>query len=110
MSKSAIRVFVFAIYLFVLGLNLLVAPNFLLTLFGLHATGAVWIRVFSMLVMILGVYYMQAAKYEFKVFFRATIYGRTTVLVFLLRSWYSCITRSNSFWGDRYHWSDMDGL
>jgi len=41
MSKSAASVFVFAIYLFVLGTVLLVLPNLLLSLFGIPETGEV---------------------------------------------------------------------
>ena len=84
MSKSATSVFVFALYLFVLGVTLLVVPNILLGLFGIPATADVWIRVVGMLVTILGYYYLQAARTGFKAFFRATIYGRTSVLLFFI--------------------------
>ena len=45
MSRAARSVFVFAIYLFVLGLWLLLVPNTLLRLFGMPDAQDVWIRV-----------------------------------------------------------------
>ena len=84
MSKSATSVFVFALYLFVIGLTLLVVPNLLLGLFGIPETGEVWIRVVGTVVTILGYYYLQAARNELTAFFRATVYGRTAVLVFFI--------------------------
>ena len=84
MSKSANSVSVFALYLFVLGLTLLVVPNLLLSLFSIPETGEVWIRVVGMLVAILSYYYLQAARNELKAFFRATVFGRSSVLVFFI--------------------------
>jgi hypothetical protein len=84
MSKSAVSMFVFSIYLFVLGVVLLVVPNVLLSLFGFTETSEVWIRVVGMLVFFLGFYYNRAARYELKSFFRWTVYGRCGVLVFFI--------------------------
>jgi uncharacterized membrane protein len=84
MSKSARSLFVFSIYLFVLGIVLLVIPNVLLNLLALPETNEVWIRVVGMLVFILGFYYFQAAKSEIKKFFQWTVYGRTAVLIFFI--------------------------
>lgn len=82
MSKSARSVFVFGLYLVVLGIVLLVAPNILLGLFFLPLTTDVWIRVAGMLLIFLGFYYTQAARNEMTEFFRWTIYVRSTVIVF----------------------------
>ena len=84
MSKSARSLFVFSIYLFVLGMILLVIPNVLLTLFGLPKTNEVWIRVVGMLVFILGFYYFSASKNEIKSFLQWTVYARTSVLFFFV--------------------------
>jgi len=84
MSKSALSLFVFSIYLFVLGIILIVIPNVLLKLFALPETNEVWIRVVGMLVFILGFYYFLASKSEIKKFFQWTVYGRTAVLVFFV--------------------------
>jgi hypothetical protein len=66
----------------VLGLVLLVAPNFLLGLFFLPGTNEVWVRVVGMLVLFLGFYYFQTARKEMTDFFRWTVYLRSTVIVF----------------------------
>ncbi len=84
MTKSARSVFVFAIYLYLLGAVLIVAPNTLLRLFLLPETDEVWIRVVGMLVMILGFYYSQAARKNLSDFFRLTVIGRSAVLLFFI--------------------------
>ncbi len=82
MTKSATSVFIFAIYLMVMGLVLLLVPNLLLGLFAVPEAREVWIRVLGMLVMILGFYYLQAARNELRAFFWATVFGRSTVILF----------------------------
>jgi hypothetical protein len=82
MSKSARSVFVFGLYLLVLGIILLVIPNFLLGIFSLPSTTEVWIRVVGMLVLFLSFYYTQAARKEMTEFFQWTVYARSTVIIF----------------------------
>jgi hypothetical protein len=82
MSNSARSVFVFGLYLVLLGLVLLVVPNILLGLFFLPPTTEVWIRVVGMLVLFLGFYYTQAARKGMTDFFRWTVYVRSSVIVF----------------------------
>ena len=84
MSKSAWSLFVFSIYLFVLGVIFIVIPNVLLSLFTFPETNEVWIRVVGVLVFILGYYYFQASKSEIKKFFQWTVYARTAVLIFFI--------------------------
>jgi hypothetical protein len=84
MSNSAKSVFVFGIYVVVLGITLLVAPNVLLSLFGLPATNEVWIRVVGMLLCLLAFYYIQAARNELSASFRWTVYTRASVIVFFI--------------------------
>jgi hypothetical protein len=84
MSYSAKTVFVFGIYLVVLGITLIAVPNLLLSAFGFPATNEVWIRVVGMLVLILAFYYTQAARKELTVFFQWTVYARASVIVFFL--------------------------
>ena len=84
MSYSARTVFGFGIYLVILGITLIVAPNFLLGTFGLPTTNEVWIRVVGMLVLILAFYYTQAARKELTNFFQWTVYARASVFVFFL--------------------------
>ena len=84
MKKAAYSVFVFSIYMYVLGFVLLTVPNVLLSLFRVPETNEVWIRVVGMLVVILGFYYSTAARNGLTIFFRATVYGRFAVLLFFI--------------------------
>ena len=84
MSKSAMSVMVFAVYLVLLGLVLVLAPNTLLRAFRLAPTGEVWIRVVGMLVLILAYYYWNASRAGLRVFLRWTVAARTAVLLFFI--------------------------
>jgi hypothetical protein len=84
MSNSAKSVFVFAIYLVLLGITLLVVPNVLLTLFAYPTTNEVWIRVVGMLLVLLAFYYIQAARRELSDFFPWTVYARGSVVLFFI--------------------------
>ncbi len=84
MKSAAFSVFVFSIYLYVLGLVLVSAPNLLLSLFRIPETDEVWIRVVGMLVVILGYYYSTAARHGLTPFLRATVAGRFAVLLFFI--------------------------
>jgi len=84
MSKSARSVFIFGLYLGLLGTFLLLAPNRLLEIFRLPATDEVWIRVVGMLLFLLGVYYILAARKEMTDFFQWTVYIRSMVIIFLI--------------------------
>lgn len=81
MSKPALTVKVFGIYLLVLGVSLTVQPNLLLSMFGIAPTTEVWIRVLGVVVFNIGIYYWYAAQSEAKPFFQASVYARTLVLV-----------------------------
>jgi hypothetical protein len=82
MSKPARTLFVFGIYLAVLGLTLVTVPNLLLGVFGFPAAQDVWIRVVGMLVFLLAFYYVEAARHEWDGFARASVPARTAVIVF----------------------------
>ena len=79
MSKSAFSAKVFAIYLFIVGLTLVVAPNFLLAIFRIPPTSEVWIHVVGVTAFMLGVYAWVAAKHENKPFLEASVYTRFAV-------------------------------
>ena len=55
MSKSAFSAKVFAIYLFVVSSVLVIAPNFLLSMFRIAPTTEVWTRVVGVIAFNLGV-------------------------------------------------------
>lgn len=82
MSKSSLSVFVFGLYMVVLGIVLLVAPNFLLKMFFMPSTSEVWIRVAGMLLLFLAFYYLQVARNEMTEFFKLTVYIRASVIFF----------------------------
>jgi len=76
MSKAAKSVLVFGIYLAVTGLGFLLMPNTLLPLFGFPPTNEVWIRIMGLLIMVLGYFYIQSARIDFRPFFQWTVYER----------------------------------
>ena len=82
MTKAARSLFVFGIYLILLGLFLLIAPNTLITFFGLPAVNDVWIRVVGMLLILLAYYDIQAARKNLIDFFRWSVVARGSVIVF----------------------------
>jgi len=91
MTSAARSVNIFGMYLQLLGVTLLIAPNMLLGLFGMPSTSEVWIRVVGMLCVLLGLYYRASAGAESKAFFRATVLARSSVplffLMFVLAGW-----------------------
>ena len=81
MSASAISVFVFGIYIIVVGAGFLFIPNTVLPVFKFAKTNEPWIRVLGLIVAILGFYYIIAAQNELTPFFWATVVARFAVLV-----------------------------
>lgn len=83
MSHPGKSVFVFGLYMLVLGAALVLAPNLLLPLFGFALTDEVWIRVMGQLALYLGVYYVWAGYTERREFMALTVAIRLSVPVFL---------------------------
>ncbi len=81
MTPSARTVFAFGVYLGMLGIGLLAAPGLVLAPFGLPAPQEVWVRVGGMVIAILGVYYMLAARHGLQAFFAWTVATRASVIV-----------------------------
>jgi hypothetical protein len=84
MSRAAVSVMVFGVYLVVLGLGLLAAPNLVLGIVGIAATREVWIRVIGALVVAIGYYYLGAARGNVTAFHRWTVHGRTGAALCLI--------------------------
>jgi hypothetical protein len=82
MSQAAIRLLVFGIYVVLNGLGFLLAPNTALGLFGFPATTEPWIHVVGMLSLILGYFYIQAARKELTELMRLSVHARASVIVF----------------------------
>jgi len=66
-KRSAVVYFGF--YLYVTGITLIAAPNFLLTTLKLPATNEVWIRVVGVLAFAIGYYSHSAGAGNFHAFF-----------------------------------------
>jgi len=86
MSKVAWSIFVFGIYVILLGIILMVIPNVILSIFGIPATSEVWIRVVGMLGFLIGYYYIRASRHEKEmiVFYRWTVHARSSVIIFFI--------------------------
>lgn len=82
MSKPAVSIFMFGIYLELLGLVLMTAPNLILNLLGMPSTGEVWIRVAAVLVLILGFFHIQAGRTGLTPFFNWSVYARSSLILF----------------------------
>ncbi len=76
MSNASMSVLVFGLYIIGGGLGLIFVPNTVLGLVGLPATTEVWIRGMGVLGVVLGLYYVQAARDNNLAFYRMTIWAR----------------------------------
>jgi hypothetical protein len=76
LSRAATSVLAFGAYLALLGAGLFTSPNGMLAIFGQPPTQEPWLRVLGLVSLVLGFYYVSAARGEATVFFRATIGGR----------------------------------
>jgi len=81
MSNAARSIYVFGIYLIVIGGILMGSPNTLLSMLGIAPTSEPWIRIMGMLVMVIGMLDVACARTEQTGFFRATVYTRTFALI-----------------------------
>ena len=84
MSSAARSVYVFGIYILIVGGLLMGSPNTLLTMLGLPATEEVWIRVLGITVMAIGLLYLVNSRGEQPVFVRSTVRVRVFVFVAFL--------------------------
>jgi hypothetical protein len=76
MTGAAKSVLGFGVYLLGLGLGLLLAPDALLALFGQPPATDPWLRVVGLVVIVLALYYLSAARSGIEAFFRWTTWGR----------------------------------
>jgi hypothetical protein len=83
MSRAAKSLFVFGLYLCVLGPFLLLFPNVLLGFFGAPETNEVWIRLNGMFIICLAFFYILAARNELTPFIRWTVPARVAVIFYL---------------------------
>lgn len=71
---------VFAVYLFCLGLILMLIPNPVIALFGFHPTTEVWIRILGYVLAALGFYHFMAVRENCESFYRWSVYARLPIL------------------------------
>jgi hypothetical membrane protein len=79
MSNSALSAKVFAVYLFLVGIALVVDPNSLLSIFQIQPTSEVWVHIVGVLAFMIGVYAWVAAKHDFRPFLVASVWTRLLV-------------------------------
>ena len=82
MSRSALSILIFAIYVTLLGAVLVIVPNLLLSLFGIPPTQEVWIRVVGMLLLLISGLYYQMVRHDLTPIIRVTVPLRASVIVF----------------------------
>ena len=83
LTKSANSVFLYGIYIIIVGSAFLFLPNLCLQLLGMKTTSEVWIHVTGWFGIWLGIYYIVSARSESKAFILTSVYGRPTFIVFL---------------------------
>jgi hypothetical protein len=71
--------FVFGIYVAIVGAGFLVMPNVLLPIFKFEKTKEVWIRIMGLLAGLIGYYYINAAVHGMPDFYWATCWARFAV-------------------------------
>lgn len=81
MTSSAKTVCYFGFYLYVVGITLMIAPNFLLSTLKIAETNEVWIRVVGVLAFCIGYYYHRAGAGNIQSFFIHTVTIRCFVFV-----------------------------
>jgi hypothetical protein len=83
MTPAARSLLVFGVYLLGLAVALVLAPNFLLGLFGVPPTQEVWIRVVGLLAGIVGAYYMVMVRRSLSALYLPTVVARVFAFVLL---------------------------
>ncbi|NTU94365.1 MAG: hypothetical protein HGB29_10400 [Chlorobiaceae bacterium] len=79
MSKAALSIRWFAVYMYLMGAMLITAPDLVLTTLTFPGTNEVWIRVSGVLVFNSGTFFWFAAPAESVGFFTATVFTRVFV-------------------------------
>ena len=84
MTRAAQSILAFGLYLIALALGLLLFPNGMLALFRQPPTSEPWLRVVGIVVLVVGSYYVSAARAGVTPFFRWTTWGRPLAGVILV--------------------------
>lgn len=81
MTPAAKSVCYFGIYLYIVGITLMIAPNFLLSTMQIPETHEVWIRVAGVLAFAIGYYYHRSGAGNIQPFFIHTVTMRCFVFI-----------------------------
>jgi hypothetical protein len=81
MKKVSTTLLVFGVYLVGMGLGLLTMPNVVLGMLGFPPTDEIWIRVLSVVTLVLAYYYISASRADLKTFAEWTVPTRIGVFV-----------------------------
>ncbi|HLE03984.1 MAG TPA: hypothetical protein VI729_05135 [Anaerolineales bacterium] len=84
MSRAARSLFIFSIYVGVVGAWLILSPNSFLRLFGFPPTDQVWIRIVGMCFGALAFYYSFSSVINLRPFIQLTVYARALTLPFFI--------------------------
>ena len=84
MSRGARSLVVWTGYVGVLGMVLLLVPNWFLSIFRIEETDEVWIRILGVLLVTLGVYYWTAARAELGPLMTASAWARWGIVIALV--------------------------
>ncbi len=84
MSRAAVSVFLFGLYLVPVGFGLLIVPHLLLDILGFNASSEFWPRVVGVLTLAIAAYYIRAARAGLTEFFRWSAEIRVGVFVLLV--------------------------
>lgn len=83
MSRAALSILAFGIYLASTGLLLIAIPRTLCRILSIVAPEGAWLRIIGMLLLILGFYCWRAAAEENTSFMRWSLFTRPTTMLFL---------------------------
>src|SRR3990172_5636604 len=84
MSRAARSLFIFSIYVGVIGAWLILSPNSFLRFFGFPPTDQVWIRIVGMCFGALAFYYSLSSVMNLRPFIQLTVYARALTLPFFI--------------------------
>jgi hypothetical protein len=87
MTAAARSIQVWSIYVLILGTGVAVVPNLILSTLAVPETDEVWIRILGVVVVLLALYYWDAARYETRNLFVASVLGRAFVAASLIVLW-----------------------
>lgn len=84
MKKTELSIKIWSIYLFVLGISMVVFPGKTVGMFGYTDTGELWIRFVGILSVVLAMFYMQVARYRVQELYSWKIAGHVFGMVCMI--------------------------